>query len=112
MMIELRDYQHDLISRTRQALRVNRRVLMQAPTGAGKTALACTMIGNAVERGLSAMFLVHRNELLNQTSRAMWHNQLPHGMIRAGRQKTPYNVQLASIMTMPNRLEQDRKSVL
>lgn len=105
-MIKLRDYQHDLISRTREALRVNQRVLMQAPTGAGKTALACTMIGNAVERGLSAMFLVHQNELLNQTSKAMWHNQLAHGMIRAGRQKTPHNVQLASIMTLRNRLEQ------
>ena len=38
-MIQLRDYQQDLIVRTRAALVKNKRVIMQAPTGAGKTAL-------------------------------------------------------------------------
>lgn len=103
MALVLRDYQEDLINKTRQALAVNRRVLMQAPTGAGKTALACTMIKAALERGIGCMFVVHQNELLKQTSAALWANKISHGMIVSGRGKTPHLVQLASVLTLVNR---------
>ncbi len=36
-MIQLRDYQVDMINRVRESLRGNQRVILQAPTGAGKT---------------------------------------------------------------------------
>lgn len=106
MALVLRDYQEELIDKTRDALRTNRRVLMQAPTGAGKTALACTMIAAAMKRGIGCMFVVHQNELLNQTSKALWANKIEHGMIVSGRGRTPHLVQLASVLTLVNRTEQ------
>lgn len=104
-MIQLRDYQQDLIARTRAALAKNKRVIMTAPTGAGKTALACHMIASAVENGHRCMFLVHQNELVKQTSAALWQNKIPHGLIVSGRARTPHAVQVASIMTLKNRLD-------
>jgi DNA repair protein RadD len=112
MMITLRDYQQDLIARTREALRGSQQVLMQAPTGAGKTALACHMMQNAVNNGHSCMFLVHQNELLQQTSRAMWRNQIAHGMVTPSRVRTPHPVQVASIMTLKNRLKNYKEPAL
>lgn len=106
MALILRDYQEELIRKTRQALRTNRQVLMQAPTGAGKTALACTMIRAALEKGIGCMFVVHQNELLNQTSKALWANKIEHGMIVSGRGRTPHLVQLASVLTLVNRTGQ------
>lgn len=104
-MIVLRDYQEDMIARTRNALKHHQRVLLQSPTGSGKTALACHMMSTAARRGLSSFFLVHQNELLNQTSKALWHNKLQHGIIASGRASTDAGVQLASIMTLRNRLQ-------
>lgn len=105
MEFELRDYQVDMIDRTRASLSKHQRVLLQAPTGAGKTALACHMMATAASRGLSSFFLVHQNELLNQTSKSLWHNKLQHGLIASGRSTTDSLVQLASIQTLKNRLD-------
>ena len=65
-MIQLRDYQVDMVNRTRDALRRHQRVLLQSPTGSGKTAIACHMMGTAREKGLSSMFLVHQNEQIGR----------------------------------------------
>lgn len=103
-MINLRDYQEDMIARTRAALKQHHRVILQAPTGAGKTAVACYMMAQARARGLRSVFMVHQNELLKQTARSLWSNKIEHGLIAAGRAKTPLPVQLASVMTLKNRL--------
>lgn len=104
-MIKLRPYQQDMIDGARNALAKHQRILLQAPTGAGKTALACHMMHEAQKRGLSSFFLVHQNELLKQTSRALWANKIEHGMIAAGRGRSPLSVQVASVMTLKNRLD-------
>lgn len=105
-MIKLRDYQVDMINRVRESLRGNQRVILQAPTGAGKTVVAAYMMREARERGISTFFVVHQNELLKQTSRSLWENKIDHGLIASGRMKTPHPIQLASIMTLKNRLDQ------
>lgn len=67
-MIVLRPYQSDLITRTRAAMQQGaRRVLIQAPTGSGKTALIAQMLASAAQRGKRAWFCVHRKELLDQS---------------------------------------------
>lgn len=83
-MLELRPYQADLISRTRRALKHHRRVLMQLPTGGGKTVISATMMGNAAGRGMRSWFVVHRRELVDQTSRTLERVGVPHGFIAAG----------------------------
>lgn len=105
-MIELRDYQLDLIERTRGALRRGvRRVLLQAPTGAGKTALTAHMIGTAASRGKRCWFVVHRRELVMQSIAAFDQVGVPHGVVAAGWQADRSQpVQVASIQTLARRL--------
>lgn len=103
-MIQLRPYQVEMIDGARKSLRKHQRVILQAPTGAGKTALACHMMSEAQKRGLSSFFMVHQNELLKQTSRALWRNKIEHGIIAAGKGRSPLSVQVASVMTLKNRL--------
>lgn len=93
-----------MIARTRESLRANRRVILQAPTGAGKTAIACHMMFEAREKNIRSFFMVHQNELLKQTAASLWENKIDHGLIASGRARTPHPVQLASVMTLKNRL--------
>lgn len=102
--MRLRKYQHDMICGVRMALSRNRRAVLQAPTGSGKTAVACEIIKQASDKGKSIWFVVHQNELLQQTSKALWRNKVPHGWISAKAKSTPHNVQLVSILTVINRL--------
>ena len=90
----------------RGALQRHKRVLLQAPTGAGKTALTVYMMGRAAEQGKRSVFLVHQNELLSQTSRALWAQKLEHGMIAAGRSRSRQPAQVASVQTLVRRLDQ------
>lgn len=101
----LRDYQLDLLARVRQSLRTDQRVICQAPTGAGKTALAVYMMGRAAERGMRSMFLVHRRELIEQTSRALWEQRLAHGLIVSGKGGSKLPSRVASVQTLVRRLD-------
>lgn len=103
-MLTLRPYQEKLIDDARSSLRHHRRILLQAPTGAGKTAITVFMMSRASEQGKKAMFIVHQNELLSQTSRALWKQKLEHGMIASGKTISQLPVQVASVQTLVNRL--------
>lgn len=103
--ITLRDYQQDLIDRAGAALATSPRVLIQAPTGAGKTALSAHMVGGAASKGRRILFLVHRQELLRQSSAAFTLQGIPHGTIAAGASFNPYErVHIGSIGTVAKRL--------
>lgn len=103
--IKLRDYQSSIIDRVRAALRRSRRVLLQAPTGAGKTALASFIAGETSRRGGTIWFVCHRAELVAQTSLTFRKFSIDHGFIASGlpldRRK---NVQICSVDTLKNRL--------
>lgn len=70
----------------------------------GKTLISCFMMQQARKRGLTSWFVVHQRELLNQTSKSLWANKLDHGLIISGKTRTPHPVQLASVMTLKNRI--------
>lgn len=102
----LRPYQEQVIDDTRQALRQYHSVLMQGPTGMGKTAITVFMMGRAAAQGKRAYFLVHQNELLSQTSKALWRQQLEHGMIASGKARSTLPAQVASVQTLVRRMDQ------
>ena len=102
----LRPYQEQVIDDTRQALRRHNSVLMQGPTGMGKTAITVYMMGRAAAQGKRAYFLVHQNELLSQTSRALWRQQLEHGVIASGKARSTMPAQVASVQTLVRRMDQ------
>jgi superfamily II DNA or RNA helicase len=107
MTFQLREYQSDLIEKARAEIRAGgRSVLMVAPTGAGKTALAAYMLGTASRRGNRSWFMVHRRELITQSSRTFDKVGIPHGIVSAG--FTPdrnASVQVASVQTLTRRMD-------
>lgn len=106
MTFALRPYQSDMIAQARAALGRHRNVLLQLPTGGGKTALGAYMTGGAVSRGLSTWFLVHRDFLVAQTVAAFEAVGLPCGVISAGYPPAPWEpVQVVSIPTLARRLD-------
>jgi len=106
-VLELRDYQRDIIDAVRERLKAGvRSVLIQLPTGGGKTVLTAKMIGTAAAKGYRAWFTVHRRELIRQSTRTFHQVGIPHGIIAA---QAPMDirrrVQIASIQTLVRRLD-------
>ena len=90
--VELRDYQLQCVSDLRDALTRHRSVILQLPTGAGKTAIAGAVAMGLAERGLSLLALVHRHELVSQFCETLERVGLGgrYGIIAAGRAPTPW----------------------
>lgn len=105
--ITLRDYQDRMIGEARVALRNKvKRLLLQAPCGAGKTVIASSIIKGAVEREKVVYFMTHRGELAKQGSKTFTRFEIPHGFIWAAFSHNPMRkVQIAMIDTLRNRYE-------
>ena len=104
--MQLRPYQNELITAIRASLRLgHKRVLLVSPTGSGKTALTTEIIKSAKEKGSRAYFLVHRNELVKQTSQALWDRHIEHGRIQGGRASSTQGVLVASVGTLVRRTD-------
>ena len=105
-MIEERPYQRDLIDRTRESLRRHRSVLVQSPTGSGKTVLSAKMIGGAQSHEHRSYFICHRQELIEQTAKTFTEVGIPFGYIASGYPTDPYqNTQICSINTLVSRID-------
>ena len=102
-MINLRPYQTQLITDIRLQYQLGRRsVLAVLPTGGGKTVCFSYIAQQASIKGNRVCVLVHRQELLDQASRAM---PMPHGRIAAGKgMDLSHAVQIASVQTLARRL--------
>ena len=67
-MVELRPYQKGLLCQTEKALAASKsRVMMQLPTGGGKTHIVGELLANRLKDGRKAVWLTHRKELASQT---------------------------------------------
>ncbi|OGT55501.1 MAG: hypothetical protein A3E01_09340 [Gammaproteobacteria bacterium RIFCSPHIGHO2_12_FULL_63_22] len=106
-MMELRPYQQTLLDDARQAFRQGHRaVLLQMPTGAGKTVSGSHMIGGSSRRGNVCWWLSHRRELIAQTSKTFAAVGIPHGIIAGGHSTDPHKlVQIGSVQTVARRLD-------
>ena len=71
-MIELRDYQLKLLAQMQVALASPKsRVMVQLPTGGGKTRIAAALLDAWVKEGSKAVWLTHRKELSDQTCQVL-----------------------------------------
>jgi DNA repair protein RadD len=101
MTIELRPYQTEAVAQIVHALRDRCKVLLVAPTGAGKTEVASAVIKHKVEQYKTVLFLAHRREIILQASAKLTANDVRHGIIMAGVDPRPMEaVQVASIDTL------------
>lgn len=84
-MYTLRPYQVETIERTREAIRKGaRRVLIQAPTGAGKTLMASEIIRSAMLKGSVTWFVAHQGELIEQASEKLIAFGVHHAIVLPG----------------------------
>lgn len=104
-MISLRPYQTELVNKARALMQQGHKsILIQAPTGSGKTALTAHMLHTAASRRLTSWFIVHRRELIEQSARAFNLEGLKHGIISAGfPQNRSALTQIAGIGTLARR---------
>ena len=66
-MVELRSYQRDLLGRIEEALAASKsRMMLQLPTGGGKTHIAGELLSRWLKDGRKAIWLTHRRELATQ----------------------------------------------
>ncbi len=103
-MITLRDYQQNGIDQVRAAIaKRHKRILYQAPCGAGKTITFSYIAQHAAAKGTRTCICVHREELLQQTSDTLTAFGVPHGFIAATRGNRPGLVTVAMIQTLARR---------
>lgn len=104
--IVLRPYQEKFIDNIRAEFnKGQKRVVGVAPCGAGKTIMTGWMIRETERRGKTAIFFVHRKELIEQTSETFSRLNIPHGIIAGGvKPHYQFPVQIASVQTLKNRM--------
>lgn len=103
----LRDYQEAAIESARENIRKGqRRQILCAPTGAGKTIIALGLMKRAKEAGSRSAFITDRSALIDQTSQAMDLYGIDHGVMQAAHWRSnPYAyVQLVSAQTLGRRI--------
>ena len=88
-MMELRPYQDDVVDEfERKVAEGIRRIIIVAPTGAGKTVIAAEIIKRAAAKYQRVLFLAHRDELLVQPRDKLKNFfDIIAGIIKAGRDK-------------------------
>lgn len=106
-MLTLRPYQDDAIAQTRALIKNNiRSILINAPTGAGKTVIGARILEGAVEKGSPTLFLAHRRELIEQSAAKIQDAGISeYGIIMAGAKRNNAGalVQVASVQTLIRR---------
>jgi superfamily II DNA or RNA helicase len=83
--VQLRPYQQGLLDEARAHLKAGvKSILLQLPTGGGKTVITATMLGRAAAKGHRCAFGVHRRELVKQSIATFNEVGIPHGVVSAG----------------------------
>ena len=107
--MQLRDYQAELIEEIRYSILAGLlRICAVAPCGAGKTVLFSWMTAQARARGQTVLIVVHRQELIEQTSKTLDKFYIPHEILNSKNINT-CNVHVASVYTLARRLSQFKK---
>lgn len=102
-MITLRPYQEQSIDSLRDGFRAgNKRQILAASTGAGKSIIMMDMIKCALEKGSRALFICERRVLVDQFSAHLDSMHIEHGVFMAGhwRFRPHAKAQVASIQTL------------
>lgn len=103
----LRDYQIKDVDRIRTEFRGGARgVIYQAPTGSGKTVVFADIARSVVQKNNRVWIIVHRQELVDQCSRALTILGVPHGIVAGGRVAVMnHPVLICSVQSLVRRLD-------
>jgi superfamily II DNA or RNA helicase len=103
-MREMRPYQEETFQAIRETVRQKvYRMVVQLPTGAGKTLIAARIAEGALKKGGTLAFVVPSIPLIDQTVEAFWRDGVRDvGVIQADHGMTDYSkpIQVCSIQTL------------
>lgn len=101
----LRPYQQDVKDKIFTLWKSEKNVMLQMPTGAGKTILFSSVINDIIKVPDSKILIIaHRKELLDQISSHLSKYNIEHGIISSTRKRSlEKNVQVASIQTLTHK---------
>jgi DNA repair protein RadD len=104
--VKLRSSQPLAIEMARDQLMMgNKRVIICAPCGFGKSVIACKYVENALRKNRKVWFVVDRQNLVNQMSQELLSFGIEHGVMMAGHERwwPQCNAQVASVQTLEKR---------
>jgi DNA repair protein RadD len=110
-MKTLRADQTDTIQNVRCAMRETRRVIVQGPTGSGKTVIIADIVNKAREKNKKALITVPAISLIDQTVLALASQGIMDvGVIQAQHPMTDWSrpIQVASIQTLQHRWKEQK----
>ena len=100
---KLRDYQREMLDRIYRSWKNHQSIMVQMPTGTGKTHLMAAAIREHADGGV--LVVAHRRELIAQISQTLDGFDVEHGLIVGGKEiDYSQKVQVASIQTLTRRL--------
>ena len=103
-IVQLRQYQRDMLNNLWKSLKVNNKILFQAQTGCGKTLMASKIIDLLISRGNKVAFVCDRHELVEQSYNTFSEGKV--SVIKAGYEKlfdANKPIQLIMIQTFHSR---------
>ena len=108
----LRDYQIEICESVREAFKNYRSVMMQMPTGTGKTVVLASLVQQFLDKSLErrdqhcqVLIVAHRIELTEQMGEHLKRYGIEYGVIAGGRKtKEAEPVIVASIQTLSSKL--------
>lgn len=103
--ISLYPIQNMIVDNTREAFRYNKRVILMAATGVGKTIISTWIIKQALQKNKRVLFVCDRITLINQTSDVFHNYGITHGIFQADNPQywPELPVQIGSIQTLARR---------
>ena len=110
----LRDYQKTLFDEIHGCIKSGiRNPLVCSPTGSGKTATFCYIAHRSSSAGNRVLILVHRRELVTQTSATLKRFDVGHGIIMPGVTPNPMAlVQIGMVQTINRRIDKIKEPQL
>jgi superfamily II DNA or RNA helicase len=104
---ELWPHQQETLTALRQSVGQGvKRIVVQSPTGSGKTGLAAAIVESATAKGKRVAFVVPAISLVSQTVEMFWNEGIKDvGVIQADHEMTDWSkpVQICSIQTIARR---------
>ena len=105
--IMLRDYQLEICTKVNEALKAHRSIMMQMPTGTGKTVVLASLVKQYMNREADCAVLIvaHRIELIEQIGEHLKGYGIDYGVMTGGRNtKETRSVLVTSIQTLSSKL--------
>ncbi|WP_154836183.1 DEAD/DEAH box helicase [Staphylococcus pasteuri] len=91
-MIQLRDYQNELINGIYQSMsKGNTKIMVVSPAGSGKSITMSEIARRANDKGNRVLFIVHRRELVNQIKETFIANDVDMNLCHVGMVQTVSN---------------------